>query len=357
MEKFITDYRMPSNVGLRYCEEGEWSSSTLSISDPQLESPDPKRKRPSKDKDPVDEGRSCSLQEEDEARRPSKQLRISGQGKGKEVIQQSEPQAWLPAAMLHRKPLMDNATLRDFQGGEGARVADALERSLLLPADIAELRDMRRQEVARNLERRSEADLKKAREDLEEMMKARDNAVSDLAGIMKQAKDQTSRLRDAEGQLQVTKEHIADLKQKLAEAVRAKGVTEYARDEALRAKEEAMFARTDAERSVEQAEEETFAEGVAKIEAALKAQVPEIEALNQAGVEASSELKRAKRVYYAPAIRDTAPVTSEAGSDLRATNGSQVSVTKDPASSDKPVEEIVHQGALEGAGIDNPEVP
>ena len=25
MEKFITDYRIPSNVGLRYCEEGEWS--------------------------------------------------------------------------------------------------------------------------------------------------------------------------------------------------------------------------------------------------------------------------------------------------------------------------------------------
>ena len=24
MEKFIVDYRIPSNVGLRYCEEGEW---------------------------------------------------------------------------------------------------------------------------------------------------------------------------------------------------------------------------------------------------------------------------------------------------------------------------------------------
>ena len=24
MEKFITDYRIPHNVGLRYCEEGEW---------------------------------------------------------------------------------------------------------------------------------------------------------------------------------------------------------------------------------------------------------------------------------------------------------------------------------------------
>ena len=24
MEKFIANYRIPSNVGLRYCEEGEW---------------------------------------------------------------------------------------------------------------------------------------------------------------------------------------------------------------------------------------------------------------------------------------------------------------------------------------------
>ena len=24
MEKFIADYRIPSNVGLRYCEEEEW---------------------------------------------------------------------------------------------------------------------------------------------------------------------------------------------------------------------------------------------------------------------------------------------------------------------------------------------
>ena len=34
---------------------------------------------------------------------------------------------------------MDNAFLRDFRGGEGAYVADTLERSLLLPADMVEL--------------------------------------------------------------------------------------------------------------------------------------------------------------------------------------------------------------------------
>ena len=46
--------------------------------------------------------------------------------------------------MLHGEPLMDNASLRDFQGGEGTYVADALERTLLLPTDMDELRNLRR---------------------------------------------------------------------------------------------------------------------------------------------------------------------------------------------------------------------
>ena len=54
--------------------------------------------------------------------------------------------------MLHREPLMDNATLRDFQKEEGTYVADVLERSLLLPADMAELRNLR-QEVFLSIKR------------------------------------------------------------------------------------------------------------------------------------------------------------------------------------------------------------
>ena len=42
---------------------------------------------------------------------------------------------------------MDNASFRDFQQGECTYVADALERSLLLVADMAELRNLRKQEV------------------------------------------------------------------------------------------------------------------------------------------------------------------------------------------------------------------
>ena len=42
---------------------------------------------------------------------------------------------------------MDNTALRDFQKGEGTYVANALERSLLLPADMANLKNLRRQEI------------------------------------------------------------------------------------------------------------------------------------------------------------------------------------------------------------------
>ena len=48
---------------------------------------------------------------------------------------------------------MDNASLRDFQGGKGTYVVDALERSLLLPADMAELGNFRRQEVFLSIKR------------------------------------------------------------------------------------------------------------------------------------------------------------------------------------------------------------
>ena len=42
---------------------------------------------------------------------------------------------------------MDNASLRDFRRGKGTYVANALESSLLLPTDMAELGNLRRQEV------------------------------------------------------------------------------------------------------------------------------------------------------------------------------------------------------------------
>ena len=70
----------------------------------------------------MDGGRSRFSQEEDEVRRASKQLKIVYQGQDKGVTTEPEPQAWLPAPMLHEEPLMDNASLRDFKGGGGRRL-------------------------------------------------------------------------------------------------------------------------------------------------------------------------------------------------------------------------------------------
>ena len=70
----------------------------------------------------MDEGRSRSFQEEDEARRALKQIKIVHQGQDKEVAAQPEPQAWLPAPMFHWEPLMDSASLRDFKRGGGRRL-------------------------------------------------------------------------------------------------------------------------------------------------------------------------------------------------------------------------------------------
>ena len=66
------------------------------------------------------------------------------------------------------------------------------------------------------------------------------------------------------------------MKKKLIEAEGAKNVAEWARDEALRAKKEAVFARAKTECSKEKAEEEAYDLGVAKTQATLKAQVPEV---------------------------------------------------------------------------------
>ena len=50
-------------------------------------------------------------------------------------------------AWLGGEPLMDNASIRDFNGGIGCHVALILEETLLLPRDMVELRGFKRSEV------------------------------------------------------------------------------------------------------------------------------------------------------------------------------------------------------------------
>ena len=83
-----------------------------------------------------------------------------------------------------------------------------------------------------------------------------------------------------------------------------------------------MFAKAEAESSKEKAEEEAYDLGMAETQATLKAQVPGVcrlycsqvwnEALKQAGVKVSSDLWKMENIYYPPAIKETAPSSSEA---------------------------------------------
>ena len=87
---------------------------------------------------------------EEEAHRATKQQKTiyaPNRGAEKADNQFPEPQAWLPAPMLGGEPLMDDALIRDFNGGIGCHVASALEQTLLLPKDMVELRGFRRSEV------------------------------------------------------------------------------------------------------------------------------------------------------------------------------------------------------------------
>ncbi|XP_065631120.1 uncharacterized protein LOC136068208 [Quercus suber] len=322
---------------------------------------DPKQKK-DKGKRPI-EDKSRSTQEGDDTRRPSKQLKTSSRGQDKHADAQPEVHAWLPAPMLHGGPLRDDFSLRDFREGEGAYVADALERCLLLPADMAELGTMRSREVFLSLKRylgiavqaiyrleeaahdqgkamdaerekrleatqtlkHSEADLAKAREELKAMTRARDNAVSGLAGYQKQAEDQTRLLGEAEEQLKIAKDLIADLKKRMADAEEAKKVAEWAKEEAVRAK---CYCS------------QTWGE-----------------ALKQAGVEASSDLWKEESVYYPPAIRKATPDGSkaeEAAEEIAATSGEGASVA---GPTDKPVQGSEPPGVVEPSEGPHEEAP
>ena len=48
---------------------------------------------------------------------------------------------------------MDNTSLRDFNKGEGTYVADAVKRSLLLPIDMEDLKNLRSKELFLSMKR------------------------------------------------------------------------------------------------------------------------------------------------------------------------------------------------------------
>ena len=90
---------------------------------------------------------------EEDAQRAAKQQKTRHQavrGQERSDSQLSEPQAWLPAPMHGGEPLRDDASIRGFNDGIGCHVASTIEEALLLPKDMVEIKNMRKNELILN---------------------------------------------------------------------------------------------------------------------------------------------------------------------------------------------------------------
>ena len=141
----------------------------------------------------------------------------------------------------------------------------------------------------------------------------------------------------------------------------------WVRDEAVRAKEETEFAKTEAECSKEKAEEEAYDSGVAETEAALKAQVPRVcrlycsqiwnEALKQTRVDASSNLWKAKCVFYPLTIREDATPSFEVQDAPEEVEVTSPSAALEITSPEVPAKESSPFGAAGTGKGQNPDTP
>ena len=114
--------------------------------------------------------------------------------------------------------------------------------------------------------------------------------------------------------MNAAREQMAALKKQLEE-------TQKLKDQAKKSKEEAEKAWVKAEKAMDVAEQKGYDLGVAETEETLRAEVLVVcriyctqtwdEALNRAGVEASSELRKAENVFYPPAIQAVDPLSTQ----------------------------------------------
>ena len=150
----------------------------------------------------------------------------------------------------------------------------------------------------------------KSNTDLKERIKteeqSRKSAEAALKGAETQAESQRQMVVEVKGQLVTAKEQIATLRQQLDEANQLKALAEKARAQAEEDK-------LKAEKERDEAEQHGYDIGVAETEDTLRAEVPAVcraycaqtweEALNQAGVEASSRLRKPDSIIFPSALR------------------------------------------------------
>ena len=151
----------------------------------------------------------------------------------------------------------------------------------------------------------SEHNLAEVKKKLTAEEQARRSTDSALEGAQRQAEDQKRHLREANEELNTTREQMAAFKKQLEETQRLK-------DQVEKSKEEAEKARVEAEKAMDEAEQKGNDLEVAETKETFRAEVPMVcriycvqtwdEALNRAGVEASSGLREAENVFYPSAI-------------------------------------------------------
>ena len=149
----------------------------------------------------------------------------------------------------------------------------------------------------------SNADL---RQKLKAEEQARKSADAALKGAETQAESQRKLANEAKEQLVASKEQVAALKQQLEKANKLKDLAE-------KVKMQAEEDKVKAEKEKDEAEQHGYDVGVAETEDALRAEVPAVcraycaqtqeETLNQAGVEALSELRKPESIIFPSALQ------------------------------------------------------
>ena len=135
---------------------------------------------------------------------------------------------------------------------------------------------------------------------------ARKSANAALQGVERQTESQRKLAHEANEQLAASKEQLATLKKQLKEAQRL-------RDQAEKARVQAEEAKAKAENERDEVEQHGYDVSIAEIEDALKAEVPAVcraycthnweEALNRAGIDTSSELRKLENIIFPPALQ------------------------------------------------------
>ena len=133
-------------------------------------------------------------------------------------------------------------------------------------------------------------------------------------------------MREANAELKAAWEQVAVLKKHLEE-------TQKLRKQAEKSREEAERAKAETEQATNEAEQIGYEIGVAETEETLRVEMSMVcriyyaqtwdEALNRAGVKASSELRKAENVFYSTAIRTSAPPSNQAEDTPLSTNPNQ----------------------------------